>query len=204
MPPDAPETWDSLTWDSTTWDAVAENPNPPHPLPIQNVSAVFTATQLADLKEAILALNPLFPILVTLTEAERKRLQRVAAGRENFCEIANNGAEVFPTVVPTFMSKVEWDKDETYGEQLSELQILVAALLTKIHDTLAVVGAERYRQSRKFYEAVKAAREDVPGLHSLYEALREQFDGQGGDGSGGTPPPEDGGDAGGGNEGGNP
>jgi hypothetical protein len=147
-------------------------------MPIQNISAVFTPTQLGDLKTAIAAIAPLFPILVTLTETERKSLQRVGPGRQAFCETAINGAAVFATVVPVFMNKVEWDKDETYAGQLVELVPLIEALLQQVLDTLAAVGAERYRQSRKFYEAVKAAREDVPGLQSLYETLSEQFDGQ--------------------------
>lgn len=193
--PASPVTWDSITWDSGAWDAEAPNPNPN--MPIQNISAVFTTQGLADVKAAILALNPLFPVLVTLTEAERRSLQRVAAGREAFCESSIAGAAVFPTVVPSFVTKVEWDKDETYHDQLGEVEVLAAALLAKIHDTLAAVGAERYRQSRKFYEAVKAAREDVPGLQALYETLSEQFDGQGPSGDEEVPP-ADGGGAGGG------
>lgn len=163
-------------------------------MPIQNVSAVFTAEALASLKSAIVALGPQFPALVTLTDDERQSLQRVGAGREVFCETAINGAATFPTVVPSYLSKVEWDKDELYFSQLGELEVSLAAELQKVLDTRAVIGAERYRQARKFYEVVKAAKDSVPGLQSLYEALSGQFDGQGGAGDapssspgGGTP-----------------
>jgi hypothetical protein len=161
-------------------------------MPIQNISAEFTTQQLADLKADIEALNPQFPVMVTLTDAERSKLQRVAAGREAFCETAINGAATFPTVVPSFTPKVEWDKDEKYFDQLGELAVMLGALTSKVNDTRAAVGAERYRQSRKFYEAVKAAREDVPGLQALHDTLAEQFDGQGGGGEEEPPAPDGG------------
>ena len=192
MPASSIITWDSVgpdfVWDSPTltWDAPAPETNTQ--MPIQNISAQFTTAAFDAAKAAILALNPQVPALVTLTDAERTSLQRVAAGREAFCETAITGAETFPTVVPTFLDLVEWQKDEGYFEQLGENEIMVAALLTKIHDTRSAVGAERYRQSRKFYEAVKTAKEDVPGLQALYVTLSEQFEGQGGDGSSPTTP----------------
>lgn len=192
--PAQPLTWDSGFWDSGTWDAVA--PDPQNPMPIQNISAVFTAQQLTDLKTAIAALTPMFPTLVTLTDAERKSLPRVAAGREVFCETAATGAQSFPTVVPGYLTVAEWVKDETYHGQLGETEVLLASLLAQVRDTRAAVGAERYRQSRKFYEAVKAAKEDVPGLQALYEQLSEQFEGQGPSG-GEEEPPAEGGNGGG-------
>lgn len=166
-------------------------------MPTQNISATFTAQQLTDLKADIEALAPQFPALITLTEAERKSLPRVGAGRETFCETSFNGAGAFPSVAPVFLTAAEWAKDETYFDQLAQVEVLLAALLGKVQDTKQAVGAERYRQARKFYEAVKAAREDVPGLQSLYETLKEQFEGQGGSGEEEEPPAEE-------EEGGNP
>jgi hypothetical protein len=194
MPASSIITWDSVgpdfVWDSPTltWDAPAPETN--SNMPVQNISAQFTAQGFTDLKTDIVALNPQFPTLVTLTDAERNSLQRVASGREAFCETAITGAETFPTVVPSYLSLVEWQKDETYAEQLAETEVLIAALLAKIRDTRSAVGAERYRQSRKFYEAVKAAKEDVPGLQALYDTLSEQFEGQGPNGGTETPTPE--------------
>ena len=101
---------------------------------------------------------------MTLTDDERQLLQRVGAGRETFCDTAITGAATFPTVMPAYLSKTKWDKDELYFEQLGELKALYAADLQKVRDTRAVVGAERYRQARKFYEIVKTAKEDVVGL----------------------------------------
>lgn len=172
-------------------------PTPTPNMPIQNISATLTAQQLTDLKADIEALAPQFPVLVTLSEAERKALPRVGAGRETFCETAFNGAGAFPSVVPVFLTVAEWAKDETYFDQLAQVEVVLSAVLGKVLDTKQAVGAERYRQARKFYEAVKAAREDVPGLQSLYETLKEQFDGQGGTGEEEEPPA-------GGGEGGNP
>ena len=125
----------------------------------------------------------------------------MGAWREAFCETSLTGAAAFPPVVPSFVTKTEWDKDENYFTQLGELEVLVAALLSKVQDTRSVVGAERYRQSRKFYEAVKSAKEDVPGLQALYETLSEQFEGQG---PGGDEPPAPPGGGGGGGGGGAP
>lgn len=188
--PSQPLTWGSGNWDLGNWGSVAPNPNTT--MPIQNVSAVFTPVALTALKANIVALAPQFPALVTLTDEERVSLQRVGAGREVFCETAVTGAETFPTIVPSFLSKVEWDKDELYFVQLGEVEVALAAELQKVKDTRAVVGSERYRQARKFYEAVKTAKEDVPGLQSLYETLSGQFDGQGGGGEPPTPPPDGG------------
>ena len=169
-------------------------------MPIQNISAVFTPAALTALKAAIVALGPQFPALVTLTDDERQSLQRVGSGRETFCETAITGAATFPTVMPAYLSKTEWDKDDLFFSQLGELEVMYAAELQKVRDTRAVVGAERYRQARKFYEVVKAAKEDVPGLQSLYDTLSEQFEGQGGNGE--PPPPAGSGGGGSGSGGG--
>lgn len=131
MPP-LPELWDQGSWDKGTWDAEAETNNPSNPMPVQNISAQFTTQALADTKTAIAALTPLFPILVTLTETERKSLQRVGAGRETFCETAITGAQNFTTVVPTFIPLAEWLKDNLYFDQLEELEVPLAALLAKV------------------------------------------------------------------------
>lgn len=157
-------------------------------MPTPNISAQFTDPDLADAKTALGAIAPLFPALVTLTDAERTSLARVGAGRHAFCETAYNGCESFPSVLPGFISEEEWAKDEVYYSQLWELEILIEALLGTVQDTRQAVGAERYRQARKFYDAVKNSKEDVPGLQSLYETLSAQFEGQGGDGSGSAPP----------------
>ncbi len=160
-----------LTWDSGHWLPVA---------PIQNISAVFTPAALDALKADIVALAPQFPALVTLTDDECQLLQRVGAGRETFCDTAITGAATFPTVMPAYLSKTKWDKDELYFDQLGEVEVALAAQLQKVRDTRAVVGAERYRQARKFYKIVKTAKEDVVSLQSLYDTLSEQFEGQGG------------------------
>ncbi len=113
--------WNQSKWNQSYWAPVTPTQTPSN-MPIQNISAEFTAQQLTDLKTDIEALNPQFPVLVTLTDAERSTLQRVAAGREAFCETAINGAATFPTVVPSFTPKAEWDKDEN---------------LQALHDTLS-------------------------------------------------------------------
>lgn len=197
------ETWDQADgrWDAGFWDGATPNQN--NTMPVQNISAEFTEQGLTDLKADIVALNPQFPMLVTLTDSERMSLQRVAAGREVFCETAFTGAGTFPTVVPGFMSAVDWGKDENYFVQLGQLEVLIEALLAKVQDTKAAVGAERYRQARKFYEAVKSAKEDVPGLQALYETLKAQFEGQG-PGGGNGEEEEEGGSEGSGGSGENP
>ncbi len=198
-----PFIWSQSLWGQGYWSPVVQNQT--NTMPVQNISAQFTPQAFTDVKADIVAIAPQFPALVTLTDAERKALPRVAAGREAFCDTAYTGAQNFPAVVPGFISAVEWGKDETYYTQLGELEILVESLLAKIRDTKGVCGTERYRQSRKFYEAVKSAKEDVAGLQALYEALRDQFDGQGGSGEGDGGGGDGGGDggAGGGAGGGN-
>lgn len=197
--------WDQTDgqWDAGFWDSAAPNQN--NPMPHQNVSAAFTAQELADLKTAIQALHAMFPSLVTLTDAERKSLQRVGSGRDVFCETAYSGAMSFPEMVPGFVSTTEWGKDESYFAQLGEIEVLLGGVMSKVADTRQAVGAERYRQARKIYEAVKSAKEDVPGLQALYETLSEQFDGQGPNGDDGEASGEGGDDEGGaGGSGGNP
>ena len=157
-------------------------------MPIQNISAVLSDTVLAQFKTSLATAEGFIPTLVTLTEAERAGLQSIGAERFSFVTEALLGAKNNANVVPGYVSVTEWEKDMNYWKALDEVKIVLEKLLGKVSDTQRAVGSEAYRQGRKFYEALGAAVEDVPGLVPLQQTLSVLFDGQGGAGAPPTPP----------------
>ena len=157
-------------------------------MPIQNISAVMADTLIAQFKTSLATTEGFIPSLVTLTETERTGLQSIGAERFSFVTEALLGAKNNTNVVPGFLSVTEWEKDLNYWKALDDVKLVLEKLLGKVSDTQRAVGSEAYRQARKFYEAVGAALEDVPGLVPLHQTLSELFEGQGGNGAPPTPP----------------
>ena len=108
--------------------------------------------------------------------AERTSLQSLGPARFSFVNESLIGAKANPTVVPSFISVTEWDKDFAYWKALDDVRVTVAKLLGKIEDTQRSVGAEAFRQARKFYDALALAVEDVPGVKKLYDDLGVLFE----------------------------
>ena len=157
-------------------------------MPIQNISAVLTDTVLVQFKNMLSTAEGLLPALVSITDAERSGLQSIGAERFSFVSEALLGAKNNANVVPTYLSVTEWEKDLNYWKALDDVRLAIEKLLGKVSDTQRAVGSEAYRQSRKFYEALGSALEDVPGLVPLHQNLAVLFEGQGGNAAPPTPP----------------
>ena len=157
-------------------------------MPVQNISAVMADPVIAQFKTSLGTAEGFIPALVSITDAERSGLQSIGAERFSFVTEALLGAKNNTNVVPGFLSVTEWEKDLNYWKALDDVKLVLEKLLGKVSDTQRAVGSEAYRQARKFYEAVGAALEDVPGLVPLHQTLSELFEGQGGNGAPPTPP----------------
>ena len=154
-------------------------------MPIQNISAVMADTVVSQFKTSLATAEGFIPTLVSITDAERSGLQSIGTERLSFVSEALLGAKNNANVVPGYITVTEWEKDVNYWKALDAVRLAIEKLLGKVSDTQRAVGSEAYRQSRKFYEALGSALEDVPGLVPLHNNLAVLFDGQG---VGGTPP----------------
>ena len=145
-------------------------------------------TVIAQFKTSLGTAEGFIPTLVSITDAERSGLQSIGAERFSFVSEALLGAKNNGNVVPGYITVAEWEKDVNYWKALDDVRLALEKLLGKVSDTQRAVGAEAYRQSRKFYEALGSALEDVPGLVPLHQNLAVLFEGQGGNGAPPTPP----------------
>ena len=144
-------------------------------MPVQNISAVLPDATITMIKGYLTQAESPIPVLVSLTDADRAGLQSLGPARFSFVNEALIGAKANPAAVPGFLSVTEWDKDFAYWKALDDLRVTIEKLLGKITDTQRAVGAEAFRQARKFYDALAVAVEDVPGLKDLYDQLGEIF-----------------------------
>jgi hypothetical protein len=168
-------------------------------MPNNQISAVMTAADLADVRAAIQTIKTKMPFLVGLAEDARKEMARLGTKTVGFDQDCAAGMTSQPALIPSYVDQPELAKDralwQPVGEVLGELEQLTGS----VRDTFDVIGSEIYDADRAFYNNVReAAKRGAPGAQALYATLKVRFPGRPRGASGGE------GDAGSGGTGGNP
>lgn len=154
------------------------------------INTTMTATQVANVKQALQTILSNMPFLTGLSETERIALPKMNVSNKVFVEDTLNAAANNAGLLPTYLSIANTQTDYTLFEQLEELQLLVNQLSEKIDDTRLLAGSEAYGSALVAYRLFGGAAEaGVAGADTIYTQLRARFSGQGG--SGNTPPPTD-------------
>lgn len=161
------------------------------------VNATMTAAQVAAVKSALNGVISNLPVLVGLTSEERMALPKISKSNKLFTEDAANLLNNNGSMFPSYVNAASIQNDLTYWVQLDELIPLVRQLLERMEDTQMLAGSEAYSMALAVYRlADAAAKGGVSGADTVYQQLRERFEGQGvaknnpEPGATGTVPPE--------------
>lgn len=158
-------------------------------MPYSNISASLDAATLASIQTKIAEIRALLPFLVSLTNAERVRLPKMADGTTPFVSKALSYAESTPSLVPPYLDVPELKQDFALAQTLGDLLRTLGQLTQSVQDTQMAVGSEAYAAALTFYQTTKqAAKVGVPGADAIYQDLKARFEG-GGPATPATPTP---------------
>jgi len=145
-----------------------------------HVSIEFTPQEESDLDDALTTIEKvLAPKVINLTPDERQRYARVDNKTENWITKTQGYMEQKPELVPFYVDKAEFDKDLDARKSIKPRLNRVASMLESMEDTNMLISTDVYTAAVAFYRNVKnAASQNVPGITSIYEDLKEQFPGR--------------------------
>ena len=119
------------------------------------------------------------PAHINLTAEERQSLPKMGDKTLAFVTKALEYAKQNSTIVPTFMSVTEFEKDVNAAIQLNNILRPLQQLTEKLDDTTLEAGSEAYSSALVFYTAVKgAAKAGAPGMKNISDELQARFPGR--------------------------
>ena len=143
------------------------------------VSITITADAVAKINAAIATINSNLPLLINLTAEERQALPKMGDKTLAFVTKSLEYAKQNPSLVPTFMTVAEFEKDVNAVTQLNNILRPLQQLTEKLEDTTLEAGSEAYSAALVFYTAVKgAAKAGVPGIKNISDDLQARFPGR--------------------------
>lgn len=148
------------------------------------LSVTLTQVQIDAVKAAINTIQTNLPMLVGLTNEERKTIPKIDVNNKIFVEDAINAMENNPSFLPAYFNVTELKKDLTLFEQLEPLLLEINKIAEKLDDTQMLAGSEAYITALAAYRNFEsAATAGIPGADSIYNLLKARFTGQGSTGS---------------------
>lgn len=151
-------------------------------MPISNlISIAFTPAELKQMDDALDKLESIFKgKLVQLTPTESQQYGKLGNKNENWSNMIHADSKTAPDLIPPFIDKTEWAKDELARDQLSIRATRLENLAQQVNDTNRVIGFDIYQTCLSIYKNCKyLSTQDMPGAKTYYEKWSAQFPGRG-------------------------
>lgn len=154
-----------------------------------NVAVAFPQTVRDAITAKFNEAKALFPVLATVSNEDRKKLQVISEGRAPYVSGAASDAQANPGTVPPTVNVPEWLLLEEQHAGLTQMRSNLMVLMEFLDDTMALAGSQRYDKARRYYKYLGDNLDLLPGADPIHERLGQLFAGQG---NRSTPPPEGG------------
>lgn len=142
------------------------------------VSITIPSADLKAIKDAVAVLvAKLGPLLIALTESERRGLAKMGEASRPFVEKVLEYVRSNPEFLAPYSDVPEMEKD---WKAISELLPVLNALLqlsSNLDDTLMKAGAEVMTPSNAYYKSVQMAMKmSIPNAKPIYDDLRVRYE----------------------------
>lgn len=143
-----------------------------------NVSITIPPADLKAIKDAVAVLvAKLGPLLVALTEDQRRKLTKMGEASRPFVEKVLEYVRSNPEFLAPYSDVPEMEKD---WKAISELLPVLNALMqlsSNLDDTLMKAGAEVMTPSNAYYKSVQMAMKmSIPNAKPIYDDLRVRYE----------------------------
>ncbi len=144
-----------------------------------NVAVAFPSAAKTTITNKLNDAQAAFPVIASLDNTERAKLQVIAEGREPYVADAYTDAAANPDTVPPVINIADWGLLEEQHAGLLEMESKVKGLLDLIQDTKAQAGSQRYENARRYYRYLQDNLDALPAADPIYTRLGRLFAGQG-------------------------
>lgn len=156
---------------------------PSNPMSLPNVAIAFPQATRTAIADGINDVIQLFPVLDPVSPDDQKSLQKVAEGRQPYITEAFTDAKAHPGTVPGTVNMTTWGLLEEQFAGLDEAETLLEAWLERVRGIKAVVGDQRYKCVRKYYDYLGGNLDALAGGQTIHAKIAKLFEKQG------PPPP---------------
>ena len=142
------------------------------------VSITIPPADLKAIKDAVAVLvAKLGPLLIALTEDERRKLTKMGEASKPFVEKVLEYVKSNPEFLAPYSDVAEMEKDfKAIAELLPVLNALMQ-LSSNLDDTLMKAGAEVMTPSNAYYKSVQMAMKmSIPNAKPIYDDLRVRYE----------------------------
>lgn len=146
------------------------------------ISIQFTEVELTQIDIALSSLEHVFAgKLVQLTHDESQRYGKLGPANENWVTMIYDDCQATQLkLVPDFVDKAEWTKDEVARHQLSKRVTRLETISQQIVDTNRAIGFDIYQTCLSVYNNTKFCTEQgVPGTKVYFDKWKAYFSGRG-------------------------
>lgn len=142
------------------------------------VSITIPPADLQAIKDAVAVLvAKLGPLLIALTEDQRKSLAKMGEASRPFVEKVLEYVSSNPEFLAPYSDVPEMKKDWTAISELLPVLNALMQLTSNLDDTLMKAGAEVLTPSNAYYKSVQMAMKmSIPNAKPIYEDLRVRYE----------------------------
>lgn len=140
------------------------------------ISAVLAPADLQTVESSLASARGKLPFLISMKSEDRSKLLKLGDGRLALDEDAHALMVEHPTLVPSYVDRVELEKDRVLRSQLDGIRLSLQALLDDIESTEMQLGGEMLQAYLGFYSNAKEAeKRGVPAAKTVVEVLGKYF-----------------------------
>jgi len=137
----------------------------------------FTQEELDQFDAFLTALEAIFKNkTVQLTAKQSQLYGKLGNETENWARMIYTDSVIMPEIVPPFVDKVAWSKDEKARSQLSMRATRLETLCRQVVDTNRVLGFDIYQAALSVYQNARfLSTKNAPGTKAYYDKWSVQF-----------------------------
>jgi hypothetical protein len=142
------------------------------------ISGVFTDADKVAVITKINETKALMPFLITLTEADRKKLRGIGNKNLSYVQKCLEGAIAFPDELKKNFDTAEFKKDVELFNNIIGAYVACAALLEMIDDSMKAAGIDAMGSSSEVYDSLKSSAKNNANVKAIVAEIAERFKGQ--------------------------
>lgn len=145
---------------------------------LQNqISVVIPQSVIDDITTKLQACKTaLAPFVMGLTDLERQSILKMGDKTVSTIQKIQSYVSTNPEFAPSYMDKIEFNKDVDVVTQLSPIVNLAQQIARDTEDTAMLAGSEAFYSALLYYGSVNEAhKKGVPTAQPIYEDLKQRF-----------------------------
>lgn len=137
---------------------------------LNQISAVLSDADKAEIKASIAALEAKMPFLKPITIEQTKARQNLGDSKDYVLK-GINAMKLRPDIMSGTFLVAEYFKDLVFHDQLYELQQELAALQEKLNGTITWLGQDMMANTREVYDALQRQVKNDASLQPLLDEM---------------------------------